>query len=66
MCEPECDVIYSFTKWHIHINIVINGKTILSVFLLICNTTRNKATLKPEVAIKNSDVTNLTCHFKRG
>ena len=25
-------VIYSFTKWHIHINIGINGKTIFSSF----------------------------------
>ena len=25
-----------------------------------------KATLKPAVAANNSDVTNLTCHFKGG
>ena len=26
----------------------------------------NKATLKPEVAAKHSDASNLTCHFKEG
>ena len=27
---------------------------------------KKKATLKPAVAVKNSDATNLTCHFKGG
>ena len=27
--QPECDVIYILTKWHIHINIGISKKAIL-------------------------------------
>ena len=37
-----CDVIYSFTKWHIHIDIGINGKIVLSSFYWYGNMTGNK------------------------
>ena len=35
-------------------------------FLLIWNMTGKKTTLKPAVAAKNSDATNLTRHFEGG
>ena len=49
LAEPECDVIYSFTKWHIHINIGI------SVFYLVCVDT-GKLNRKTKMATLTCDL----------
>ena len=65
LTQPECDVIYTFTKCHIHINIGINKKQFYVVYIDMKHDWK-KATLIPVVAAKDRDASNLPRHFHWG
>ena len=64
LTQPKCDVIYTYTKWHIHINIGINKQAILSSLLVYIDMKHDrKATLIQAVAVKDRNASNLSRHF---